>query len=556
MKNLVLSKVALKMGSPGITDWSQDIPTPENCVDLSIGQPDFAVSNNAIQGLYNSAKNGFNGYQDSQGIKPLRNAILKQFNLRKELDFDVSITCGATAGLYLSLMTCFNPGDEILITDPYFVQYIELAKIHNLNIKLINIYPDFILTFDKIKSSITSKTKGIIINSPNNPTGCVINKNEQKSIIEYLDKKNIYVIFDNIYRDYLYYDETTNEIPVVYSKNVVYINGFSKSHRVTGWRIGYVIAQKEIIHYLSELQAQLYQGVTSVAQYGILESLNEDLKPMINIYKKRLEYIKSNLDKNYIQSNTQGGFFVFIEVPKILNMSSLEYCKILKANGLIVVPGLVFSKQDTHFRISICKDILEIKKGVKILNNTFLQLKIETIKRYIENILNAKISLVGSHSIGIGLPNSDIDFAIGYENNNEMYRIEKILNENSFEFRGVRPSTNKTFRLLYSFYWKDQFVDIVVLCNDDYTHLVNGLSQANLTITKEEKEIIITTKKKLEQIDIEKYENYKLDIYKKYCPKLLWMNDIEICKYLKSKCDETKRKYPDWLRNKILEYCI
>lgn len=552
MNNNYISSVALKMGGPGITDWSNDIHYHGELIDLSVGQPDYPVPVEAITGAYEAACKGYNGYQDSQGIDELRQRLLNKYNISSEEDFDVAITSGATAGLYLALMTCFEPGDEILITDPYFIQYLELIKIHNLVPVIIDIYPDFVINLDMIKKHISNKTKGIILNYPNNPTGCVITNSALEEIIDYLNEKNIYVIYDHIYSDYQYNVGQLEEQYHVahYSNNVIYINGFSKSMRVTGWRVGYVIAPKRIIYYLTELQAQLYQGVTSTAQYGVLNAMDIDLSDMIKDYSERLMYLKENIDSHYKLSNANGSFFCFIKVPSCLKLSSLEFCKILKTNGLLVVPGNVFSKRDTHFRLSICKPIDDIKKAVNILNKVFYEIQINTIKEYIEKIISKPVSLVGSYGMGINTPNSDIDFATFIMPDESITKLDEILQTNNFEFRGKRPSASNTMRYLYSFWWFDQFVDLVILLREDFDYLVNGIHCANVSMSQTEKRYIIEKKIELENSNIVDFENFKLSIYKRFIPQLLWLNDIDICRSLIRKCKEQNMSFPSWLEEK------
>lgn len=552
-----ISKKATALDSPGITDWAENIISPCSIIDLSVGQPDFPPPVEAVEGLYFAALNGKNGYQDSQGIIELRTVLLNVHGISDNSSLDISITAGATAALFLALMTCFDEGDEILLCDPYFVQYLELIKIHNLTPVFMDTYPDFNMNLSVIEKYVTNNTKGVILNYPNNPTGKIVDDKEIEIIANYLQERGIYLIFDNIYSDFDYssdYRTNKKKCNWIFSNNVIYISGFSKSLRITGWRIGYVIADKEIIHYITELQAQLYQGVSSVVQYGVLNAIKCDLSDIREDYKLRINYISEHLDESFVCSICEGGIFFFIGVPECIKMSATDFCKELLYNGVLVVPGRIFSKRDTHFRMSICKSLDDIVRAVDIINKVFWDIRTEQIKTKIETITNIRPELVGSYAMGINISGSDLDFAIGVEEETEFNHLHAVLSEAGMEYRGKRPSTLNSSRLLYSFYWNNIFVDLVILNRKDYEHLIVGVKRAKEEFTDKDKAEIKRMKKLYLNDSIDKYEQYKISIYKRFSPNLLWMTDIEICKYLIKQEYNEKKDYPKWLREKIIEY--
>lgn len=355
-----------KIIQPGILDWSIDIPEPDDLIDLTVGQPDFEVLPQAAEAVYKAVNNGHNKYTDSQGVSELRKMILKEHFGVSECNFDVVVTNGVTSGIFLVLMTCLNKGDQILLTDPYFVQYKIISDIFHLDVNLIDTYPNFELTFEKFKKNVTSETKAIILNYPNNPTGCSIDDIEFEQIVKFCKKNNIIIIFDEIYNSFYYNKKIFN---LEMRDNIIVLGGFSKNYCVTGWRLGYIIADKKIVMYLTELQAQMCQGVNSVCQYAMIDLLKYDMKEMYEEYYKRYLFIKENLDKKYDISNSQGGFFFFIKVPEHLKMSSTQFCCMMKKKGVLLVPGFVFSSKDTHFRLAICKPIKVLERAVKLLND-------------------------------------------------------------------------------------------------------------------------------------------------------------------------------------------
>ena len=333
-------------------------------INLSVGQPDFDVPNNIIEAMYVAAKEGKNKYPPTQGVNKLRRKILEKKKI-KNSDIDVVITPGTTAAIFIALTTCFNEQDEILIADPYYVQYLEMLKILNIIPRIVDTYPDFKFNLEKIKKYITPKTKGIIINSPNNPTGVLLKNNELEEILQYAKTNNLVVIYDEIYKDFNFSKENL-DLTDIYN-NVIVINGFSKTYAMTGWRLGYAIANKVLVERMTRIQAQIYTSASSIIQYGAIEALDTDMTSFIDRYKERHKYVKNNLSKYYNISNSEGGFYFFVEVPKELNMNATEFCKYAITKNLVLIPGKVFSQYDTHFRFSICQDIEELKKAIDIL---------------------------------------------------------------------------------------------------------------------------------------------------------------------------------------------
>lgn len=552
-----VSDMVKKLACIGITDWSDDIDGPEDMINLAVGQPDIAPPTEAINELSNSAKEGKNGYQDSQGIEELRVKIADKYIKDRKEDYDVCVTAGTTAALYLSLATCFNAGDEILLVDPYFPQYLELLKINNLTESFIETKDDFLVSLELVKNNISKKTKGIILNYPNNPTGALLDYDELNGIVEYCEAKGIYVLFDNIYSEYVYYDD--NNVDSLYMRdNLIYINGFSKSMRVTGWRIGYVIANRELIHYITELQAQLYQCVSAPVQYSVLKSFDADMGAVIEEYRERMNYIQTHLSSDYKRVNSCGGFFVYARIPQYYEGTATDFCILAKKRGVHLVPGKLFSREDTYFRISICVPLKKIIIAVERLNKLVSDLKISTLSRYIEKIVGRVPVLVGSMGIGIDIDDSDIDFAIPFYGEDDEIKLLELLNGKGFEFRGKRISTSITYRYLYSFYWENSFVDLVILNEADFKYLSQGIKEAYLQTSMNEKNKIKEIKKKLSVDSIEKYEEYKLTIYKRFCPQLLWLTDIEICELLVKEYREKEKltSMPQWLKDKIDEYGI
>lgn len=363
LNNLISKRAALVDGS-AIRKANEYAGNVKNPINLTIGQPDFDVAPQIKDGLLKAINSKKNGYCKTEGIDELRSSILSKKGLRQK---DVVITSGVTGAISLSLMTCLDIGDELMIPDPYFLQYTEIVKLLGINPVYINTYPDFKISIEKIENKITKKTKAIILNYPNNPTGCLIDSEELGKIITYLNERNVIVIFDEIYSDFNYKNQK-NIHPFNYGDNIILLNGYSKSYSMTGWRLGYAIAHPKIIERMTRLQGQLYVSAPSIVQYAALEADKINLEPITNVYKKRNLLVKETISSQFELSDSNGGFYFFIKVPQEMNCSATDFCKIAANNQVLLVPGKAFSQQDTHFRLSICVDDKKLKTGLEILN--------------------------------------------------------------------------------------------------------------------------------------------------------------------------------------------
>jgi len=364
-----ISKRAMSVDGSGIRRAAAKVFNIINPINLSIGQPDFLVDNIIKKSAIDSINNNKNGYTPTAGIDDLKNKIIsnhKYANTHKE-NIDILITSGVTAGIFLSITTCLNPGDEIIIPDPYFLQYVEACKILEVNPIFMDTYPDFSITAEKMEKLITQKTKAIIINSPNNPTGVIIPNEELQKIISLAYEKNIFVIYDEIYSDFIYTNKSPHTLP--FFENLIILNGFSKSYAMTGWRIGYVVAAPLIIEKMTRMQGQIYVSAASPAQYGAMEAFNADTQPVIQEYKERHKLVQDILSENFNLSKSIGSYYYFVEVPKKINMTSEKFCELVAQYRVIIIPGNVFSQKDTHFRLSFCVDKTKLTEGLLILNN-------------------------------------------------------------------------------------------------------------------------------------------------------------------------------------------
>ena len=338
-------------------------------IDFSIGQPDFDVAPKVKQAAIKAIQSGHNKYTENQGIPEARQAIadkLKSKNNIPAAGEEIIITAGVTGGLALTLTTLFNPGDEVIVPDPYFPLYTELPKLLGIKVIFLGTYPDFTINIDRLKEKITNKTKAIFVNSPNAPTGQVYSKQLLADLTEVAKEKNIIIISDEIYEDYIYDDNKHFSIGSIYP-NTITLNGFTKSYGMPGWRIGYLHAPAQVIAEMVKVQQLLYCCAPSVAQYAAIQALKNNQAEKIKIdYQAKRDLVYSGLKDKFEIIKSAGTFYAFIKAP---NQGGQEFCRLALQNGVALVPGSMFSEKDSHFRLAFCTSDQAIKQGVeKILS--------------------------------------------------------------------------------------------------------------------------------------------------------------------------------------------
>lgn len=336
--------------------------------NLSIGQPHFLTPENIKESGKRAIDEDNNSYYPTLGSANLRAEIVKKLQQKNSITADleeVMITSGVAGGIFLALSATIDPGDEVILPDPYFVLYKQLLEYLGATVVLLNTYPTFDINPQELEDLITEKTKLIIINSPSNPTGKVYSQKSLCEIAEVAQKHNLLVLSDEIYESFDY-EKTFFSIGSVYKKTIT-LGGFSKSHSITGWRIGYMHAPKELIEAANKLQQYSFVCAPSFAQKALESELQTDVSSFIEYYKKNRDYLYQELKDLYKLSLPEGAFYAFIEIPK---NKKEDFVKNLLKNKLLIVPGKVFSQRDTHFRVSFAVPFEELKKGVEILKES------------------------------------------------------------------------------------------------------------------------------------------------------------------------------------------
>jgi len=334
-----------------------------NPVNLSIGQPHFDTPEPIKQALAEAVQSGKNAYSQSQGIKPLLDLIQadvdRQFG---HADRKVFITSGTSGGLLLTLSALLNPGDEVIVFDPYFVMYKHLATMVGGVIRPISTYPDFRIPIDQVRATINERTKLIILNSPNNPTGHVASEAEVQALAALAKEHDIALLSDEIYRSFCYDDGFVS--PAKYYDKTIVIDGFSKSHSMTGWRIGWAHGPENIMQQMIKLQQYTFVCSPHPVQWAACTAWNVDISDRVADYKRKRDFMKQALADDFELHGAGGAFYLF---PKAPWGTGTEFVKKGIENRLLIIPGNVFSDKDSHFRISYAAPDETLAQGAEIL---------------------------------------------------------------------------------------------------------------------------------------------------------------------------------------------
>lgn len=354
-------------------------------INLGIGQPDLPTFRSIREEAKRALDEGFTGYTPALGIDELRTAVASHLNSSYGSDIvkeEVAITPGAKVSLFLSFLLYVNPGDEVIILDPGFYSYAEVVKLLG-GVPVISFLEKrgnrFYINLDDIASKVSKRTKMIVFNNPSNPTGTVFTPSEVRNLLRLAKEKNLVVLADEIY-DYFVYEGSFESVlkDTEWRDNVIYVNGFSKTFSMTGWRLGTLVARKDLIKRVGILAANIYTCPNSFAQRGAVAAFRswDDVKSMISLFKRRRDVMEREISSiNGVESvRAEGAFYMFPgfrEVIKKLGISSKDLAiRLIEEKGVVTIPGEVFSQGEGkyHLRMSFATDEEKIKAGVRRIN--------------------------------------------------------------------------------------------------------------------------------------------------------------------------------------------
>lgn len=337
-------------------------------INLSIGLPDFDVPDVGKVAAIDAINAGQNRYTQTQGIAPLRDRLRRDLSTEFGKDVgEVLITSGVSGALLLAILAIIDPGDEAIFLDPYFVMYKHLLTMAGGQSVIVDSYPDFRFRADRVEAAVTPKTKMLILNSPSNPTGVVMSESEIRDAVQLARKHNLLILSDEIYEPFLYDVARGSSLysPLSLYENTLVVRGFSKSHAMTGWRVGYAFGPAEVVAQMTKLQQYTFVCAPSPFQAAALASMDVDMSGHVNDYRRKRDIVYSMLSGKFEIQKPGGAFYIYPKAPG--NASATAFVEQAIANNVLIIPGNVFSERDTHFRISYATTDEKLVKGCQVL---------------------------------------------------------------------------------------------------------------------------------------------------------------------------------------------
>ncbi len=344
-------------------------------ISLGIGQPDFITPEPVIQGNINALKNKITMYAPTRGVPELlellEQKVNKFNNIKANWKDNIIVTNGGSQAITLAFASIFNPGDELIISSPNFISYFYCALFFGVKVVEVERNKDFSPNIKEIRNAITPKTKAMLINSPNNPTGHVLTSSELEEIVDIIIENDFYLITDEVYENYIY-DGLKHVSPASLNgmfERTITVNAMSKLFSATGFRLGYAVASKEIINLMEKFHQYTAAGTNHAAQYGFIEALKMGINFFQEIWRSFDE--RRNLVFNRLKEigfdiiKPQGAFYV-MPSTKIFNLTGKEFSqKLMKEQAVAVVPGGIFGSFSDHMiRISYATEIEKIKEAM------------------------------------------------------------------------------------------------------------------------------------------------------------------------------------------------
>ena len=336
----------------------------EDPINLSIGQPHYDVPEAVRTAIGRAVAGGKNAYSPTQGIAPLVDRLTGMVrDTYGHADRAAMVTSGTSGGLMLALAAVVNPGDEVVGFDPYFVMYKHLTTLCGGTFVGVDAYPDFRVDIDKVRAAITPKTKAILCNSPANPTGAVMTEAEARGLAELAAEKNLPLISDEIYE--LFTHDGDFHSPARFDERTVVVGGCSKTYAMTGLRCGWAHGPRDFIQQMAKLQQYTFVCSPQPSQWGALAALDADMSARAAEYRGKRDLLLGLIGDRFDVRGAEGAFYAFAKAPWGTGSQFVEACV---AEGLLVIPGSVFSGRDTHFRVSYAAEDATIRRGAAVLN--------------------------------------------------------------------------------------------------------------------------------------------------------------------------------------------
>ena len=364
VRRAMISRRASAFDSSGIRKAFDLAAKLDDPINLAIGQPDFAMPAAACEAAKAAIDAGKNGYTQTQGIPQLRERL--EGAVRGELgdpERKLCVTSGSSGALVLVLMALIDPGDEVILFEPAFVMYRPLVEFLGGTCVIVDTSPSFSIDVEQVAAAITPRTKAILLNTPSNPTGFVAPLDTVRDLARLAEQTGVTLISDELYRSYSY-DEPFHS-PAAHSDRVVVIDGFSKSHAMTGWRVGWVHGPAEIIDACTMLQQYTFVCAPQAGQWGAIAAFDAPMDIPLAECKRKRDKLMAGIAGHYRFVKPGGAFYLYPEAPGGSGKRFADAAA--EQEKLIVVPGSVFGAADTHFRIAYTVTDRTLDRGIAAL---------------------------------------------------------------------------------------------------------------------------------------------------------------------------------------------
>ena len=353
-----------RSGIRAFTELARQTP---DCRMLTIGEPDFDTPAPIRAAAAAALDRGETHYAPNQGVAALRQAIA-QFETRRGNPTEaaqVLVTAAATQALFTALMGILNPGEEVVVPTPAFPLYESIITAVGGKMRVLDLTrTGFQITPDALAEVITPRTRAIVLNSPNNPTGTVLNRQSLEAVKEAVLGKDIFLICDNVYSALSYGDCPDITLDPVLKEQVLLCQSFSKPYAMTGWRVGYLVCPEYVMDRLLLLSAAMIAAVPTFLQSAALEALNTDPTAMVETYRARRDYVCRRLDgMGLVYPKPEGAFYVFPDISRF-GMDSAGFCeRMIREGRVAAVPGSCFGAE-VYIRLSYCCSDRELAEGL------------------------------------------------------------------------------------------------------------------------------------------------------------------------------------------------
>ncbi len=386
----LLNKKVTSIKPSGIRRFFDIASEMDDVISLSVGEPDFKTPWHIRQAGINSLEQGRTRYTPNRGYAELRVEITKfldrKYNLKYDHNEEVLVTVGGSEAIDLFLRAVIEPGDEVIVPEPSFVCYVPLIEIAGGVPVIINTLAEdkFKLKAEQLERHITSKTKAVILPYPSNPTGAVMREKDLMPIAEIINKHNLLVLSDEIYSELTYGEKSHVSIASIEGmwERTVVVNGFSKSHSMTGWRMGYAVGPGEIIDVMTKLHQYAVMSAPTTSQFAAIAAMrdaDEDIQKMKEEYDMRRRYVVNALNNIGLTCfEPEGAFYAFPSI-KCTGLSSEEFCeKLIYSKKVAVVPGTAFGDSGEGFvRIGYCYSLEHLKTAIGKMSELLEEIRLK-----------------------------------------------------------------------------------------------------------------------------------------------------------------------------------